>query len=345
MNQTHPYPQVSVIIPLYNKEKYIARAINSVLNQTHKNFEVIIVDDGSTDQGPYIVSSIQDPRVTLLRQKNRGPGAARNLGIKMSRGHLVAFLDADDEWLPDYLNIAVDILEHREDLAAVSQGLRLIGAVNSSPRIFRKMYFTDGVHEMNQASDPRLAARLLSFMSPCSTVIKKESVIVCGGFYEGSKCLYGEDEHLFLKILLNYKIFILLSQKAIYYLEASDLTQRHRGPHPVEPFLLSPSAIEMGCPVEKKALLKKILAIRALRTADIYAIHGHRQMSKQLIHTFAIPGFMPFATAQSKVLCCLSPALPFFYRLYRSAKRLVFSDYVDIRKKFIPASGRPPRGL
>lgn len=93
----------SVVIPLYNKEKYIKKTINSVLEQSFKNFELIIVDDGSTDRSIEIVKSINDQRINLIIQENSGPSKARNRGISEAKGEFIAFLDADDEWLPKKL--------------------------------------------------------------------------------------------------------------------------------------------------------------------------------------------------------------------------------------------------
>lgn len=96
---------VSVVIPLYNKEPIIERTVNSVLSQPFKNFELIIVDDGSTDNSVAVVESIHDDHIRLIRQKNGGPGAARNTGANNARGEWILFLDADDE-------LAEGALEH-----------------------------------------------------------------------------------------------------------------------------------------------------------------------------------------------------------------------------------------
>ncbi|WP_455076980.1 glycosyltransferase family 2 protein [Prevotella koreensis] len=96
-------PKISVIIPLYNKEKIVERSVNSVLNQSFKDFELIIVDDGSTDKSFEIVNKIKDDRIKLIKQKNAGPSAARNRGVKESKTDWVLFLDSDDELLKDAL--------------------------------------------------------------------------------------------------------------------------------------------------------------------------------------------------------------------------------------------------
>jgi glycosyltransferase involved in cell wall biosynthesis len=93
----------SVVIPLYNKEDYILRTIQSVLNQSILDFEVLVIDDGSTDKSVEIVKSIKDKRVRLLRQSNFGVSVARNYGIKEACNNLIAFLDADDYWESEYL--------------------------------------------------------------------------------------------------------------------------------------------------------------------------------------------------------------------------------------------------
>jgi glycosyltransferase involved in cell wall biosynthesis len=99
------FPLVSVIVPAYNAETFIERTLNSVLSQTYKNIEVLVVDDGSSDQTAEIVRSMaqQDSRVVLLHQKNSGVAAARNFAIQKSQGEFIAPIDADDLWYPENL--------------------------------------------------------------------------------------------------------------------------------------------------------------------------------------------------------------------------------------------------
>jgi glycosyltransferase involved in cell wall biosynthesis len=104
-------PAFSVVIPAYNARRLIGSTIRSVLRQTRDDFELIVVDDGSQDGTPEVVSAIADPRLRLVRQANRGTAGARNRGIQESTGELVSFLDNDDLWMPSYLEQMGSALE------------------------------------------------------------------------------------------------------------------------------------------------------------------------------------------------------------------------------------------
>lgn len=101
-----------IVMPLFDKEIYVSRTIGGVLSQTFTDWRLIVVDDGSTDGSVTVVEQFSDPRITLLRQKNAGPGAARNTGIVAGSAEWIAFLDADDLWIPDHLQV-LDGLRNR----------------------------------------------------------------------------------------------------------------------------------------------------------------------------------------------------------------------------------------
>jgi glycosyltransferase involved in cell wall biosynthesis len=96
-------PAISIVMPLFNKGREVERAIRSVLAQTVDDYELIVVNDGSTDKGPDTVAEKKDSRIRIIHQSNKGVSAARNRGIAEAKSHLIAFLDADDEWLPNFL--------------------------------------------------------------------------------------------------------------------------------------------------------------------------------------------------------------------------------------------------
>ncbi len=101
-------PSVSVVVTTYNQARYIAETIESVLAQTHAPREIIVVDDGSTDETPSITARFGD-RITCIRQKNQGIAGSRNAGIRRASGELIAFLDGDDLWEPGKLAAQVDL--------------------------------------------------------------------------------------------------------------------------------------------------------------------------------------------------------------------------------------------
>lgn len=101
---------ISVIIPLYNKEQIISTTLESVLSQDYDDFEVIVVNDGSTDRSAEIIRKINDPRIHLVEQENGGPSKARNTGVKYANGKWIVFLDADDELLPGTIRIFADYI-------------------------------------------------------------------------------------------------------------------------------------------------------------------------------------------------------------------------------------------
>jgi hypothetical protein len=109
--RTQPIPAVSVVIPLFDKEHEIGRALTSVRGQSCQDYEVIVVDDESTDGGRAVVeaAAAADPRIRLVSQPHAGVSVARNRGIEAARADLVAFLDADDEWLPDFLETVLQL--------------------------------------------------------------------------------------------------------------------------------------------------------------------------------------------------------------------------------------------
>jgi len=115
MKQEAPMPRVSVIIPAYNSAQFITQAIQSVLAQTYTSYEILVVDDGSTDQTQAVVLQHRD-RVVYIRQDNNGPSAARNTGIRAARGEYICFLDADDTWTPNKLEAQVAFMEQHPEL-------------------------------------------------------------------------------------------------------------------------------------------------------------------------------------------------------------------------------------
>ncbi|WP_175403734.1 glycosyltransferase family 2 protein [Caminibacter mediatlanticus] len=207
----------SVIIPLYNKEEYIKRAINSVLNQTFQQFEIIIVNDGSTDRSVEKVKEIKDSRVRLINQENQGVSAARNRGIKEAKYDFIAFLDADDEWEKDYLKTIVTLIKKYPECKVFATNYKIVESngniryprINGLPKNFKEGVISSETYfEVASKSDPILCS---------STVcVVKNAINKIGGFPVGVKG--GEDLITWAKLMTKNKLaFNYKKHLAIFY--------------------------------------------------------------------------------------------------------------------------------
>lgn len=263
------------------------RALDSIAAQTFTDFEVIVVDDGSTDDGAAIVADYLDARFRMIRQANAGPGAARNAGLAQARGEFIAFLDADDEWLPNYLHDSVCLLESfGSEVAAVTCGYIEYPSGQSLESMWRKRGLSDSVQRVKADTEPSLVVSMLAYMSPCSTLARAEVIRRWGGFYDREKCAFGEDAFLWLKVLLNEQVAFNLEALARFHREDSGLSKNLNGMRPMEPFLEDASEIEAACPPALRNLLSRVLAIRAAKTACVLGYWGHWREARALVRRF-----------------------------------------------------------
>jgi GT2 family glycosyltransferase len=282
-------PRVSVIVPLFNKADYIGRALASISSQSFADFEVIVVDDGSTDGGAEIVAKHGDSRVRLVSQQNSGPGAARNRGIEQSRGRLLAFLDADDEWLPHYLEASIAGMDGSGacQAAHTSAYFEEPSGFNSS-EMWRKRGLVPGVCQLDADTGAETLLSRVAFMSPCTTVARADVIRRLGGFYERN-CRYAEDAYLWLRVLLNYPVSFSLDPCVRLHRDASHLSAPGRVFRQLEPFLSSPEGIRAECPEALRAVLDQFLAIRAFKTACAWSYWGQWIAARHLLRRFQVP--------------------------------------------------------
>lgn len=193
-------PKVSVIIPLFNLRPYVGEAIDSVLNQTYPNIEIIVVDDGSTDN-PETVLNKYKGRIELVRQENRGLSSARNTGIRNSEGEYLVFLDADDYVSPNKIEMEVETLEKYPKVGWV-YGVSLV--VDENKRVIRRI--PDDVLEPNERPPEgnifnRLILRCLMLVN---AVIIRREVVDVGLFDESlTSC---EDWDFWLRVSVKYDV-------------------------------------------------------------------------------------------------------------------------------------------
>lgn len=206
---------ISIIIPLYNKAASIARALDTVLAQTYQDFEVVVVDDGSTDEGGAIVEQYADPRIRLIRQDNAGVSAARNRGIEEAKGEYVAFLDADDEWRSEYLGVQHQLTEKYPqcDVFATNYEFRgLSGYVVST--ILRKLPSKDEDFELTNYFEVAYSSHPPLWTS--AVMVCKAALKSIGGFPVGIRS--GEDLLTWARLAIKYKIAYTTHSLAIYNL-------------------------------------------------------------------------------------------------------------------------------
>ncbi|MBR3783419.1 MAG: glycosyltransferase family 2 protein [Bacteroidales bacterium] len=220
-------PTFSVIMPLYNKVPYVRKGVESVVGQTCRDWELIVVDDGSTDGGGDIVTAIDDPRIRLVRQENAGVGAARNRGVAESTSPYICFLDADDWWEPTFLEEMACMIERHPDAGIYGTSYWIVknGRKRLAP-IGVEEGFTEG--EINYC---QVYARTLCMPLTSITVcIPRRVFDEAGGFPTDVRL--GEDFLLWLRVALKHKVVLLNKQLANYN---QDVDIAHRGTHHLHP--------------------------------------------------------------------------------------------------------------
>lgn len=186
-------PRVSVIIPTYNRRGYLRQAVDSVLAQTRPDFEVLVVDDGSTDDTPRVIASMADPRLRCLWQANAGRSAARNRGMAAARGEFIAFLDDDDQYLPHKLAAQVAFLDEHGDVDLVGAGVEIVDAQGKSLRTWRTWL-----------DQPVLTLETCLYACPlptCSVLLRRAMLARLDHWFDPAQAL-AEDTDFFLRLLL-----------------------------------------------------------------------------------------------------------------------------------------------
>jgi glycosyltransferase involved in cell wall biosynthesis len=202
----------SVVIPLFNMENTIQRAILSVINQSLQDFEIIIIDDGSTDRSVEIASKIYDRRLRIIKQNNLGVSAARNRGIIESKSEWIAFLDADDEWKSGFLE-TIDNLKNRFPECGLFASYY---EVCRKDKVDEKKFFSFfQPHWSGVINDYFLALAYGYPFNSSSVVVVKSALINIQGFPEGIP--YSEDIVTWIKLFLVTKFSYINEPLSIYY--------------------------------------------------------------------------------------------------------------------------------
>ena len=188
--------RISVIIPYYDRQETIIRCLKSVINQTYKDFEIILIDDGSTDNTHRIVDdyfeSKSDINITHVYQENSGPSKARNFGIKLAKGEYIAFLDSDDSWKKDKLKIQIEFLNKNRDVIILGSDFDFFN--REIVKHFNYKFKLSDFYKMLYIN---------FFILP--TVIVKRKLFLNNKYLFNESQRYAEDQLFFLRIARDYK--------------------------------------------------------------------------------------------------------------------------------------------
>jgi GT2 family glycosyltransferase len=211
-----PLASVSVVIPAFNAETHIEAAVASALAQTHTPYEVIVVDDGSTDRTADVAGAF-GPSVTVVRTGSRGAGGARNAGARAATGEWLAFLDADDTWTREKLEVQARSMA--DDVAMVYSDRFNVGNVDGLPDI-------SGMHLDMTAGESIVSLMCDNVITTSSVVIRRSVFEELGGFSEDHTVLPAEDWELWLRVVAGYKIRLCPEPLVHYRLHESSMSRR-----------------------------------------------------------------------------------------------------------------------
>jgi glycosyltransferase involved in cell wall biosynthesis len=200
----------SVVIPLYNKEKSIGNTIQSVLNQTLQDFEIVVVNDGSTDNSLQVVEKINDSRIRIINKPNGGVSSARNRGIKEAKYAWIAFLDGDDLWKPNHLSVVYQMLKSFPDKCFFSTSFSYLGNsklsknAKGSDVIIIEDYFKESLND---------------YLVNSTTAVVNKKCFDDVGFFDIN---YGEDLDMWARIASKYQLVKSFEITSIYRLNAEN---------------------------------------------------------------------------------------------------------------------------
>lgn len=264
-------PRVSIVMPLFNKAAYIERTIASVLRQTEEDFELLIIDDGSTDGGPALAKAVNDPRVRVVGFPNGGVSQARNRGIGLASSHLVAFLDADDRWEPRFLADALAELEANG--AAVAVFCNIVEAqapLGSLPRIRGPLLIDDYPAWF-------VAHKGLGLWSS-NTVARKVALMACGLFPVGVN--NGEDTDTWLRLSFHGPVIYLPRPWAYYNSDdEGSLSRQYKAVRPHAIASLEARLISGGLSADKERSVRRAISYLWIAYATALAQAGERAES------------------------------------------------------------------
>lgn len=210
----------SIIIPLYNKEKHIKTTIDNVLAQSFQDFEIVVVNDGSTDGSKAVVEKLTDRRIQLFNIHNQGVSHARNYGIQKAKSDLIVFLDADDFWNPEHLNNLKTLYEAFPQCGLYATAYLLKNHKTTRPSVYKNIPTTPGWQGI--VTDYFESSSINSIAWTSAVMVPKWVLHKVGNFNEKITLGAGEDTDLWIRIAIKYPVAFSNTATAIHNLEAEN---------------------------------------------------------------------------------------------------------------------------
>ncbi|MBN8567157.1 MAG: glycosyltransferase family 2 protein [Flavobacteriales bacterium] len=217
---------ISIIIPLYNKEKAIEKTLKSVFHQSFTDYEVLVINDGSTDKSEEKVKRFSDERLRLISTENRGVSQARNLGISESKGKLIAFLDADDYWFPNHLESLFQLYQNFPEAGLLATNYQFY---YSYKKIIQPVFDDIPTENWNGIVTDFFHSSMKFRIAWTSAVaVPKKVLDDIGNFDENITLGAGEDTDLWIRIALKYSVAFDNEVSAIYQMESENRISLHK---------------------------------------------------------------------------------------------------------------------
>ena len=273
----------SVVIPLYNKVSYIKRAIQSVLNQSYQLFEIIVVNDGSSDGSEIIVNEFLNEKIKLINQQNSGVSSARNNGVKNASFEFVAFLDADDEWTESFLESINNLINKFPDSGIYATNN--IFVLPNKQKTYENYKTIFNNYDIGIIDDyfRIFADRQKSPFSNSNFCMEKNVFLEFGGYKVGVKLT--EDSDLWCRVALRKKIAYDVRPQAIYYLETENNSNIYFSQEEFEVTKTLKNALTNLENSKSKSSIKRLIALQQLNYVKRAIITNNKK--KALITLFA----------------------------------------------------------
>ena len=306
----------TVIIPLYNKEPYIKRALESVLNQTYDNFEIIVIDDGSSDKGAQIVANTAGERIRIISQDNAGVSAARNKGAFLAKNTYLAFLDADDTWEPNFLKEISNLIDEFPEAGIFGTNNHFIYPSGKVMKEDFSSLFKGKNTGIIKDYFGLFAEIHKSPFSNSNLCIPKKIYDEFGGYKEGVKLT--EDSDLWFRIALKYDIAYNIRPLANYFMALEGSTHTIFEPKEFQVAIMLKNSLNHNqVKIELIWSVKKLIYFQNLSLVKRAILSGEKKFALRKIFNWG----MWNSYTKDSIICLVSLFLPSkLFKYFRTKK-------------------------